>query len=92
LHESPLGANITTLPVIASAPQLSDLFGYQIDTGKGAETAGAMLIAIDSSVVNDFGRALSDRKVWWRDVGEITQLHSGIKFTEKFHLEEIQDY
>jgi len=92
LYDSPLGAKISKLPIISTTLKLSDLFGYRIEEGKGAETAGAMLLAVDPSGVKDFCHALSERKIWWRDVGLITNLIHGIKFTDEFHLEEVQDY
>ncbi len=92
LVDSSFGVEITALPVFPTSPALSDLFGYPLEMGKAAETAGAMLMVVDPDQLADFTRALTDRRIWWRDVGSIISPGNGPILAETFTLEEVDDY
>jgi selenide,water dikinase len=92
LIDSDLGVEIQNLPVFPLAPALSDVFGYPLEMGKAAETAGAMLMAVDSDSLADFETALSDSQIWWRDVGLISTKFKDVHFADSFELIEVDDY
>jgi selenide,water dikinase len=92
LETTPFGAKISYLPVIPSTIALSDTLGYPLEMGTTAETAGPMMILVDAASSTNFGKALSDHKVWWRDVGTITKELHEIVFNPDFKLIEIDDY
>lgn len=71
LGNSGLVPYIRKLPVIPFAPILAEILGYRLDEGYAAETAGAMLLAVDPKVNDEFCAALAKKHVWVNDIGEI---------------------
>jgi selenide,water dikinase len=52
---------IDRMPVIRGTPELAKFFGHRLATGYGAETAGGMLVFMDSSKVERFHESLAAR-------------------------------
>ena len=87
-----IGAKLTHLPVIPTTPMLADLMGYRLEEGRSPEIAGAMLMAVDPNEFQNFTRALSAEKIWWAEIGEISESIRGIKFAPSFKLVEVDDF
>jgi hypothetical protein len=92
IENQDLGARLTYFPVIPTTPSLAELMGYQLEEGRSPEIAGAMLMAVDPTEYQDFTRALSAEKIWWAEIGNISESIRGIKFDPSFKLVEIDDF
>ena len=71
LQHTNLSALITKTPSIALSKDLSKEFGYSFSTCKCNETAGGMLISVDSNQANEFSERLAKNGVKNWIVGEI---------------------
>lgn len=45
-----VGIELTRIPVIPGTPELSELFGYGLETGESAETSGGLLLSVPNAV------------------------------------------
>jgi selenide,water dikinase len=90
LVNSQLIPHITHLPVIPLTPDLANMYGYHLEDGLAAETAGAMLIAIDKSYVDEFQNALHKKKVWHRLVGDLRKSSQLDEIQKVYRLEEVE--
>ena len=65
IQERTFDITIHTLPIIQNSDRLSQLFGYDLLGGCSAETAGAMLIALDTNKIDteEFQRILKSVNV-----------------------------
>lgn len=90
LVNSNLVPKIDFLPVLPLTPDLANMYGYHLEQGLAAETAGAMLIAIDKNQVDEFQTALQKKKIWHRVVGVLQKLSQIDKKQEKYRLEEVE--
>lgn len=79
---------IQKLPVIPYAPLLAEILGYRLDEGFAAETAGAMLLAVDPNASEDLCKSLAKKHVWVNDIGEIRKPGSKIKEQSHYPLVE----
>lgn len=71
-RRSGVGIEITTIPVIAGTPALSDLFGYGLRAGESAETSGGLLIAVPPEHVEAIESDLETADIFYREVGCVT--------------------
>ena len=71
LQNSALSAVIDIIPSIKHSKILSEEYGYPLNEGLCSETAGGMLIALDSSKVEDFSNALLSQGISNWVVGSI---------------------
>jgi selenophosphate synthase len=71
LQNSNLSAVIETVPSIKLSERLSKDLGYAFDECECAETAGGMLLAIDSSKIEEFSEKLSNKGISNWIVGKI---------------------
>ena len=78
LQNSNLSANIETKPSIKHSERLARDLGYAFDECECAETAGGMLMAIDSSKVEEFSDILSNKGISNWIVGTIDTVSPGL--------------
>jgi selenide,water dikinase len=78
LQNSNLSAIIETIPSIKLSESLSKDLGYAFDECECSETAGGMLIAIDSSKVEEFSNTLSSNGISNWIVGTIDTVSPGL--------------
>lgn len=69
------GVNVIVdrVPVIRGSLQLAEYFGHKLSTGFGAETAGGMLVFLDSSKADEFSSFLAEKKLPCWSVGEVVK-------------------
>ncbi len=67
---------INRVPVIKGTLELAEFFGHKLSSGYGAETAGGMLVFLDSAKVDRFHKLLTDKGLPCWTVGEATK-HNG---------------
>ena len=93
LQNSKLSAIIETIPSIQLSESLSKDLGYDFDDCKCAETAGGMLMAVDSSKTEDFSNTLSGNGISNWIVGIIDTLTPGlVRISENVNNIEISKY
>ncbi len=64
---------IDQIPVIRGTLELADFFGHKLSTGYGAETAGGMLVFLDSNKEQEFREFLAKKNLpCWR-VGNVVK-------------------
>ena len=78
LQNSNLSAVIETIPSIKHSESLSEDLGYDFDECKCAETAGGMLMAVDSLKAENFSNSLSSNGISNWIVGTIDTLKPGL--------------
>ncbi|NWF96816.1 MAG: selenide, water dikinase SelD [Candidatus Thorarchaeota archaeon] len=61
------------VPVIQGTLELAKFFGHRLATGRGAETAGGVLVVIDKSRVEEFCGILEGQSLPCWIVGEVTR-------------------
>ncbi len=64
---------IDTIPVIRGTLQLAEFFGHKLSTGFGAETAGGMLVFLDSKKEEEFRAFLSEKNLPCWPVGKVVK-------------------
>ena len=64
---------IDTIPVIRGTLQLAQYFGHKLSTGFGAETAGGMLVFLDSKKESAFRDFLAERSLPCWSVGKVVK-------------------
>ena len=52
IQGTPYGISIDTMPIIAGSDRISEVLGYDLMGGCAAETAGPMLICVDTSITD----------------------------------------
>ncbi len=62
---------IDQVPVIRGTLQLSEFFGHKLSTGLGAETAGGMLVFLESNKEEEFRGFLAEKKLPCWPVGKV---------------------
>lgn len=62
-----------SLPVIRGILPLAEYFGHKVSTGFGAETAGGMLVFLDSEKVEEFSSLLQDSGLPCWSVGHVSK-------------------
>jgi selenide,water dikinase len=92
LGDSHLIPQISHLPVIPTSPDLADILGYRLKQGYAAETAGAMLLAIDEKFAEALQNALKQAGVWSMDVGMLHSPADGKPVQEEYDVVEVTDY
>jgi hypothetical protein len=60
--------------------------------GKSPEISGGMLMAVDPKNLDDFSQALTDRNVWWRQIGEIVGNSNIIDARPEFQISQVDKY
>jgi selenide,water dikinase len=78
LQNSNLSAIIETIPSIKLSESLSKDLGYSFDECECSETAGGMLMAIDSSKVEEFSEVLSSNGISNWIIGTVDTLAPGL--------------
>jgi len=76
LQNSKLSAIIETIPSIKFSHELSTELGYAFENCQCAETAGGMLISIDSNNVEDFSNTLKSKEIPNWTIGTIDSVKS----------------
>ena len=66
---------IETVPVIKGTVELARFFGHKLATGYGAETAGGMLVFLDSRNVESFVEILRGKGLPCWPIGKVTKIH-----------------
>ena len=93
LQNSNLSAIIESTPSIKYSERLADDLGYAFDDCKCSETAGGMLMAIDSSKVEEFSDILSNRGIPNWIVGKFDTITPGlVRISENVENIEITRY
>jgi selenide,water dikinase len=93
LQHSSLSGLITKTPSIKLSKELSAELGYAFDECLAHETAGGMLMAIDSEKVEDFSNALTSNEIPNWIIGEIDDKMPGeIRVSEDVENIEISHY
>ncbi len=93
LQNSNLSAIIETIPSIKLSESLSKEMGYNFDECKCGETAGGMLMAVDSSKTEDFSQTLSSNGILIWIVGTIDTHTPGlVRISENVKNLEISQY
>jgi selenide, water dikinase len=92
IEGSGLGALLSELPVIQESLGLAEIFGYDLPEGKSPEISGGMLMAVDPKNLDDFSQALTDRNVWWRQIGEIVGNSNIIDARPEFQISQVDKY
>jgi selenide,water dikinase len=64
---------IDQIPVIRGTLQLAEFFGHKLSSGLGAETAGGMLVFLDSGKEEEFRGILSDDNLPCWPVGKVVK-------------------
>ncbi len=64
---------INQAPVIRGTLQLAEFFGHKLSTGFGAETAGGMLVFLDSNKEEEFRGFLAEKNLPCWPVGEVVK-------------------
>ncbi len=90
LQNSDLSIIIDTIPSINHSPALSKELGYAFDTCMCAETAGGMLMSVDSNKTEDLSNALSSNGVSNWIVGVVEKIKPGlVQVSENVNIIEI---
>lgn len=64
---------IERIPVIRGTLELAEFFGHKLATGLGAETAGGMLVFLDSTKVEEFCNTLEEKNLPCWPVGKVVK-------------------
>ena len=64
---------INQVPVIRGTRRLADFFGHKLSTGFGAETAGGMLVFLDSNKEEEFRGVLTEKNLPCWPVGKVVK-------------------
>ncbi len=92
LVNSNSGAIIEKLPAIFYAKTLEDLFCYGVDEGASSEIAGPMLLSVKDKGFSEVTERMSERKIWWMEVGNISRKNTGVKYTDDFTVKNVEKY
>jgi len=86
--------NIHTLPVITQTDELSELFGYGLLNGTAAETAGPMLIAVDTSKIdlNNIQQMLKKNGVVSWHIGNFKEGTGKVKIKENINVIQVNSF
>ncbi|MEM2959767.1 MAG: selenide, water dikinase SelD [Candidatus Jordarchaeaceae archaeon] len=72
-ESSKLDITIHTIPVIKGTLQISDLFGYGLQSGESAETAGGMILFVPSDLKKNLEHELDRRSVPHYEIGKASE-------------------
>lgn len=64
---------INQIPVIRGTLKLAEFFGHKLSTGYGAETAGGMLVFLDTNKEEEFREFLNEKSLPCWPVGEVVK-------------------
>jgi selenide,water dikinase len=93
LQNSTLSATIEKVPSIKLSKELSNELGYAFDDCSSHETAGGMLLAINSKNAEDFSDALKNNGITNWIVGTIDKTQPGlVKVSDKIENVEISKF
>ncbi|MBP2173043.1 selenide,water dikinase [Methanococcus voltae] len=73
-EQSGVNIIIDALPIIKGTDELASMFGHALMTGKGAETAGGLLISVDSKYADDLIKKLHDNDSYAFKVGKVVEI------------------
>ena len=92
IQERTFDITIHTLPIIQNSDRLSQLFGYDLLGGCSAETAGAMLIALDTNKIDteEFQRILKKVNVNSWKVGSFKKGSGTTKIIDEIETIQIE--
>jgi selenide,water dikinase len=79
-----------TMPIISGTNELADFFGHKLASGRAAETAGGMLVFLESSKVSDFIEYLQERHLPCWPVGTVEKSNGFSSVTLTEDIEYIQ--
>ena len=77
-EQSNVEIEISCLPVIKGTPELASLFGHALCSGKGAETAGGLLISTKPEYKDKLIQKFKENDVYAFEVGKIINNGVGI--------------
>ena len=72
-ESSNVDINIHTLPIIKGTLEVSELFGYGLEAGESAETAGGMILIASKDVKEDLESELEKRSVTHYEIGVVRE-------------------
>lgn len=86
-RSSNVDIEIHTLPIIKATLGVSELFGYGLDSGESAETAGGMLLIVSSEEKEDLVSELRKRSVTHYEIGVVKEGSGKVDIKEANILE-----
>ena len=90
IQNSNLSAILETIPSIKHSESLANEFGYPFEECKCAETAGGMLLAVDSNQTEEFSNTLSSNGIQNWTVGKIdSSKHESVRVSKNIKNIEI---
>lgn len=86
--------SIETMPVIVGTKELSDWFGYDLTGGCAAETAGPMLIAIETSKIDpeEFQRVLRQYNIKSWNIGDFKPGSGRVTISDDVNIINVDQY
>lgn len=72
-ERSGVGIEITGVPVIEGTVELSELFGYGLESGESAETSGGLLVSVPPARAEKLEQSLSKAGVFFQQIGRATE-------------------
>jgi len=94
LQERDFDINISSMPIIKGTDELSEVLGYDLLGGCSSETAGAMIIVLDSEKIEtrEFQSQLKENGVRSWSIGSLDRGNGIVKIDEDMEVIQVNKY